>query len=94
MAQIVTRVHSRMVDLAIEGAPDVDNHYGPDRIRPTQIQITYWYGEGGKEEHASAYLFGLWVQDGKETEHAMNQTYDRSQDWPTWLADLAKANRP
>jgi hypothetical protein len=94
--QITTSVRSHMVTLGVQGAPDVDNRYGPGVMKPTQVQITYWYDEGAAEPDVVIRLFGMWTREnGEETSHVMDQAYGRPQrNWPEWLIDIARANKP
>lgn len=95
-SQIVTCLHSRMVDLNIEGAPDVSNRHGSGRVRPTRVRITYWYGEDTMEPDAVVRLFGVWTREnGEETDHVIDQAYDSGQrNWPDWLIDLVRSHQP
>lgn len=94
--QIATRVRFRMVGLGVDGAPNVDNRHGPGYVRPTQVQITYWYDDDSAEPDAAVRLFGVWTREtGEETEHVMDQSYDRGRrNWPAWLVDIVQANKP
>jgi hypothetical protein len=94
--QIVTNVQSRVVTLGIQGAPNSDNRYGPGWMRPTQVRITYWYDGSGAETDTSVRVFGMWTREnGEETDHVMDQSYDRPQrNWPGWLVDIVRANKP
>ncbi|MFG3127370.1 hypothetical protein ACGFZU_06670 [Streptomyces tendae] len=95
-AEITTSIRSHMVNLGVQGAPVVDNRWGSGSIRPTQVQITYWYDTGAGEPDAVVRLFGTWIREsGEETDHVVDVTYDRGRrNWPGWLVDVVKTNKP
>lgn len=94
--QITTRVRSHMVNLGVENAPAVDNRWGSGSIRPTQVQITYWYDDDGAGPDTVVRLFGTWIREtGEGTDHIIDVMYDRGhRNWPEWLVDLVNANKP
>jgi hypothetical protein len=90
-ATVKTTVH--IVGLAVTGQPDVDYKYDTGRIRPREIEIRYH----GRSIRAQVY--GLWVrEDGELTDQPCDQDYTARYgdiaNWPTWLADLARAHSP
>jgi hypothetical protein len=94
--QITTSARSHMVTLGVQGAPDVDNRYGPGVMKPTQVQITYWYDAETTAPDVTVRLFGTWTREGgEETGHVMDQSYTRPQrNWPDWLVEIARTNQP
>ncbi|MEU1497286.1 hypothetical protein [Streptomyces sp. NPDC005732] len=93
-AEITTSVRSHTVSLGIEGAPNATNRYGPGWMRPTQVQITYWYDSADVEPDAAVRIFGMWVREnGDETGHVMDQAWLR-RDWPLWVTELVEKHRP
>lgn len=95
--QITTRVRQRRVFLGIQGAPEVKNRFGSGTMRPTEVQITYWYdGSDPARPDGTVRLFGLWTREnGEQTDHVMDQNYDGPHhNWPEWLVDIVRANQP
>jgi hypothetical protein len=93
-AEVVTHVRSRIVTLGVEGAPNAANRYGPGHMRPTQVQITYWYDKGSVEPEPTVRVFGMWTREnGEQTDHVMDQSW-LARDWPNWLVGLVQANKP
>ncbi|MFG2359412.1 hypothetical protein [Streptomyces sp. NPDC048521] len=81
---------SQSVELQLAGQPDVKNKYGSGRIRPTRVFFYYL------PDRITAHLYGSWVrEDGELTDAPCDQDYrEPIEDWPAWLAALARQYTP
>jgi hypothetical protein len=84
-------VASQSIELLLTGKPDVRYKWGSGSIRPGIVVFTY------RQDGIHAHLYGVWVrEDGELTDDPCDQEYriGGPDDWPDWLAELAREHKP
>lgn len=87
-------VDAQTIHATVSGQPDIENKFGPGKIRPDRVRISY------RGQHIDARVDGWWVREtGVLTTERLDQHYavrDATDivQWPDWLCALATLLRP
>jgi hypothetical protein len=92
--QAAFTVTAQIIHVTVSDQPDVENRFGPGRVRPDSVRISY------RGHHMDARVDGRWVREtGEVTTERLDQDYavrDATDivEWPDWLCALATLLRP
>jgi hypothetical protein len=92
--QAAFTVTAQTIQVTVSGQPDVENRFGPGKIRPDGVRLSY------RGHHIDARVDGQWVREsGEVTDSRLDQCYavrDATDivQWPDWLCALATLLRP